>query len=273
MAVGEIDGAVVGLGRGVVAAVLAAAVLLATRQPVPPRRLWGRLAVVSLGVVLGFPLFSALALRAVPASHGAVVVGLLPAATAAMATLRAGERPSPAFWASSLLGLAAVVSFAAAMGAGLPRPADGLLLLAVALGALGYAEGGALAREMGAWQVICWALVMAAPFLAPVVLSRVLEGGLSASPAAWAGFAYVSVVSQFLGFFAWYRGLAMGGVARVGQLQLAQPVLTLAWSALLLGERPSAWTAVAAAAVLASVALTQRARVRVVHREERVVFE
>lgn len=262
VAVGQLDGTVVGLGRALVAAVLAAAVLRATRQPLPPRRLWGRLAVVSLGVVLGFPLFSALALTMVPASHGAVVVGLLPAATALMAVLRAGERPSSAFWASSLLGLAAVTAFAAAMGAGRPQLADGLILLAVGLGALGYAEGGALARELGAWQVICWALVGAAPFLAPVVVLRVFERGLSAGPAAWAGFAYVSVVSQFLGFFAWYRGLAQGGVARVGQLQLAQPVLTLLWSALLLGERLSLATAAAAGAVLASVALTQRARVR-----------
>lgn len=262
VAVGQLDGTVVGLGRAIVAAGLAAVVLLVTRQPIPPRRFWGRLALVSLGVVLGFPLFSALALTMAPASHGAVVVGLLPAATAVMAVLRAGERPSRAFWASSLLGLAAVTAFAVVTGAGRPQLADGLFLLAVALGALGYAEGGALARELGAWQVISWALVAAAPFLAPVVLLRVVERGLSAGPAAWAGFAYVSVVSQFLGFFAWYRGLAVGGVARVGQLQLAQPVLTIVWAALLLGERFTAATASAAAAVLASVALTQRARVR-----------
>ncbi len=263
VAVGQIDGTIVGLGRALVAAALAAAVLIATRQAVPPRRLWGRLAVVSAGVVLGFPLFSALALTRVPASHGAVVVGLLPAATAIMAVLRAGERPSRLFWASSLLGLAAVMAFATAMGAGRPQLADGYFLLAVGLGGLGYAEGGALARELGAWQVICWALVGAAPFLAPVVLLRAVEHGLAAGPAAWAGFAYVSVVSQFLGFFAWYRGLAAGGVARVAQLQLAQPVLTIGWSALLLGERITLATAAAAGAVLASVALTQRARVRV----------
>jgi drug/metabolite transporter (DMT)-like permease len=262
VAVRQLDGTVVGLGRALVAASLAAAVLLATRQPLPPRRLWGRLAVVSLGVVLGFPLFSALALTLVPASHGAVVVGLLPAATAVMAVLRGGERPSRAFWGSALLGLLAVAAFAAASGAGRPQLADALFLVAVGLGALGYAEGGVLARELGAWQVICWALVGAAPFLAPVVLLRAAEHGLSAGPAAWAGFLYVSLVSQFLGFFAWYRGLAQGGVARVGQLQLAQPVLTLAWSALLLGEQITPLTGAAALAVLASVILTQRTRVR-----------
>lgn len=262
VAVGQLDGAIVGLGRAVIAAVLAIVVLLATRQPFPRRALWPSLVVVSFGVVLGFPLFSALALTMVPASHGAVIVGLLPAATAVMAVARAGERPSFAFWASTLLGLAAVMAFAAAVGAGRPQLADGLILLAVALGALGYAEGAVLSRELGGWQVICWALVLAAPFLTPVVALRIAERGLSASPAAWAGFAYVSLVSQFLGFFAWYRGLAVGGVARVGQLQLAQPVVTLLWSVLLLGERFTWPTIAAAAAVLASVLVTQRTRVR-----------
>ncbi len=261
VAVGQIDGAVVGLGRAVVAAILAAAVLVVTRQPVPRRALWPRLAVVSLGVVLGFPLFSALALTMVPASHGAIVIGLMPAATAVMAVLRSGERPSLAFWGSSLLGLVAVLAFAASVGAGRPQLADGYFLLAVALCALGYAEGAALSRELGSWQVICWALVLAVPFLAPVVALRIAAHGLHAGPAAWAGFAYVSVVSQFLGFFAWYRGLAEGGVARVAQLQLVQPVLTLVWSAFLLHERFSWPTIVAAGAVLGSVVLTQRTRV------------
>jgi drug/metabolite transporter (DMT)-like permease len=261
VAVRQLDGALVGLGRAVVAAFLAAVVLLVRRQPIPSQANWARLVVVSFGVVLGFPLFSALALTMVPASHGAVIVGLLPAATAVMAVVRAGERPSVAFWISSLVGLGAVVVFAAALGAGRPQLADGLILLAVALGALGYAEGGVLSRELGGWQVICWALVLAAPFIAPVVVWRVVTHGLTASPAAWAGFAYVALVSQFLGFFAWYHGLAQGGVARVGQIQLAQPILTLVWSVLLLGERFS-WTTVGAAmAVLASAILTQRTRV------------
>lgn len=244
-----------------VAAALAGALLLATGARPPARRHWGRLARVVVGVVLGFPLFTALALKLVPASHGAVVVGLLPAATAAMAVARAGERPSRAFWAAVGLGLVAVLAFAAAQGAGRPQLADGLILVAVVLGALGYAEGAVLARELGAWQVICWALVAAAPLLVPVVAVRAWTQGLSAPPEAWLGFAYVSVVSQFLGFFAWYRGLSLGGVARVGQLQLAQPVLTLGWSAWLLGEQVSPATVAAAGAVVASVVLTQRARV------------
>ncbi|HTT69941.1 MAG TPA: DMT family transporter [Anaeromyxobacteraceae bacterium] len=264
LAVADLDGAVVGLGRAVVAAALAAVTLAVRGEPFPRRAHWPRLAVVSLGVVVGFPLFSALALRNVPASHGAVIVGLLPAATAVMAALRAGERPSLAFWISSFLGLLAVLAFAAALGAGRPQAADLLIFVAVLLGALGYAEGGALSRELGGWQVISWALVLSAPVLGPVVALRAAVHGLSASPAAWVGFAYVALVSQFLGFFAWYRGLALGGVARVGQLQLAQPVLTLLWSALLLRERVTGPTVVAAAAVLLSAGLTQRARVHAV---------
>jgi drug/metabolite transporter (DMT)-like permease len=261
LAVAELDGTVVGLGRAIVAGLFAAVLLAVTRQPIPPCRYWPRLALVTLGVVLGFPLFSALALTVIPASHGAVIIGLLPAATAVMAVLRAGERPSIAFWVASLVGLAAVLAFAAAQGAGRPQPADLLILIAVALGALGYAEGGALARELGGWQVICWALLLALPVVGPPVAWRIIETGLSAGAPAWIGFVYVSIVSMFLGFFAWYRGLALGGIARIGQLQLAQPVLTLLWSALLLGEALSWATLLAAGAVLASVVLTQRTRI------------
>ncbi len=261
LAVGELDGTVVGLGRAVVAAGLAAAALLATRQRLPPRPLWGRLALVALGVVFGFPLFSAWALEQVPAAHGAVIVGLLPAATAVMAALRGGERPSMGFWLASLCGLGAVLAFAAAQGAGKPQPADGLILVAVLLGGLGYAEGGRLARELGGWQVISWALVLSAPVLLPVVAWCLWRHGASAGPAAWLAFAYVSLVSMYFAFFAWYRALARGGVARIGQIQLAQPVLTLLWSAALLGERITGAMVLAAAAVLASVALTQRMRV------------
>ncbi|HEY0526103.1 MAG TPA: DMT family transporter [Stellaceae bacterium] len=263
LAVADIDGAVIGLGRAVVAGLLAGALLLARGSRVPPRHLWLRLVLVALGVVVGFPLFSSLALASVPAAHGAVITGLLPAATAIMAVARAGERPGPLFWLATAAGLAAVLVFAAVQGAGHPQPADVLILIAVVLGGAGYAEGGALARELGGPETICWALILSLPVLAPVTAVLIVrDGGLSAGPAAWAGFAYVSVVSMFLGFFAWYRGLATGGIARIGQLQLAQPVLTLLWSALLLGETVSAGTMLAAVAVLASAALTQFARVR-----------
>ena len=263
LAVADIDGAVIGLGRAVVAGLLAGALLLARGARVPPRHLWPRLVLVALGVVVGFPLFSSLALASVPAAHGAVITGLLPAATAIMAVARAGERPGPMFWLASAAGLAAVLAFAAVQGAGHPQPADVLILIAVLLGGAGYAEGGALARELGGPETICWALIVSLPVLAPVTAVLIVrDGGLSAGPAAWAGFAYVSVVSMFLGFFAWYRGLAAGGIARIGQLQLAQPVLTLLWSALFLGETVSGGTMLAAVAVLASAGLTQFARVR-----------
>ena len=267
VAVADLDPAFVGLGRAIVAAVLAAVFLLITRQRLPERRHLRRLAIVGSGVIVGFPLFTSLALKELPAADAAVIVGLLPAATAVVAVLRAGERPSRAFWGACAFGLFAVLLFAVSQGAGLvPDRGHLLVLLAVVLCSLGYAEGGALAQEIGGWRVISWSLVIFAPFLAPFVAWSVLGSGgaelTSAGPLAWACFAYVSVVSMFLGFFAWYRGLAEGGVARVGQVQLSQPVLTLAWSALLLGERIGLLTALCAVLVLASVAVGQRTRVR-----------
>jgi len=261
VAVEELDATFVGLGRAVVAAALGAVLLLILRQPRPRRDQLGRLALVALGVVIGFPLFTALALRELSSAHGAVIVGLLPAATAGMAVARAGERPSPGFWLASGAGLVAVLGFAATQGAGLPKPSDGLVLAAVAFGALGYAEGGALARELGGWQTICWALVVAMPVVVPLAFVAALQGDLSAGAGAWAGFAYVSLISMFLGFFVWYAALARGGVAKIGQVQLAQPVLTLVWSGALLGEEVGLATVAAALLVLASVAAVQRTRV------------
>ncbi len=261
-AVTDLDPWVVGLGRAVAAALLAVAVLVARRDRLlPPRRIWGRLAIVGFGVVVGFPLFTALALRELGAAHAAVIVGVLPAATAVAAVARAGERPSGGFWIAALCGLVAALAFAVTEGAAGLSSADGFVLLAVASAALGYAEGGALAREYGGWRVICWALIISAPVLAPVVAVQAATGDVSAGPAAWLSFGYVTVFSMFLGFFAWYRGLALGGVARVGQVQLVQPLLTLAWSAVLLGEQIGGWTIVTALAVLACVAATQRARI------------
>lgn len=255
-----LGGVVVGLGRAEVAALLAAVLLLVRRESLPPRRCWPGLAIVAGGVVVGFPLLTSFALRQLPAAHGAVVVGLLPMATAIMAVVRAGERPSRAFWGASAAGVGAVMLFAVAQGAGAPQPADLLLLAAVALAGLGYAEGGRLAREMGGWRVICWALVLAAPFLLPPVAVAVAQGGIEGDGRAWAAFAYVSVVSMFLGFFAWYRGLALGGIARVGQVQLVQPVLTLVWAVLLLDETVDPPTVLAALLVVGTAALGRKVR-------------
>jgi len=261
LAVPDMGGAFVGLGRAEVAALLALLVLLGRREKVPARRHWASLAIVAFGVVLGFPLLTSLALEHVPSVHGAVIVGLLPAATAVMAVVRGGERPGLAFWLACGAGVVAVLIFAAVQGAGRPQPADALLLGAVLLAGLGYAEGGRLSRELGGWRVICWALLLAAPVLAIptlVTATRVDWGGVGAG--AWFGFAYVAAISAFLGFFAWYQGLALGGIARVGQIQLVQPVLTLVWAALFLGEHISLGTALAAMLVVASAALSRWTR-------------
>jgi drug/metabolite transporter (DMT)-like permease len=265
LAVADLDPWLVAFGRATIAAVLAAAYLLATRAPRPTRAQLRSLGIVAMGVVVGFPLFSSLALEAETAAHGAVVIAFLPAATAVAAVLRAGERPSKRFWLASAAGLVAVLAFVAgSAGAELrangPKAADLFLLAGTALCAIGYAEGGALSRDLGAAPTICWALVISAPVTAAVATTAAVTTGLHAGTTAWLGFAYVSAISMFLAFFAWYAGLARGGVARVGQIQLAQPVLTLVWSALLLSEPVGPLTLLTALAVLASVAATQRAR-------------
>jgi len=261
VAVADLDPTIVGLGRAVVASVLALLFLLFSRQPFPSREQFKSLLITAAGVVVGFPLLSAWAIHRVPAIHGAIVLGLLPLATAVAGVLRAGERPSGAFWVASCVGSATVVVFALVTGGGTAHIADVALAGAVVAAALGYAEGGRLAREMGGAQVICWALLVSAPFLLLPVGLAIYHHGLSATPAAWLGFAYVSAVSMFLGFFAWYKGLSLGGIARVGQIQLLQPFLTIFASALLLGERVTLVTIGFALAVVACVAVGRNATV------------
>jgi drug/metabolite transporter (DMT)-like permease len=262
VAVGHLDPWFVAFGRAVGAALLAAAYLRLIGAAVPSRAQWRRLAVVAIGVVVGFPLFTSLALVASTASHAAVVIAVLPAMTAVFAVLRAGERPPPLFWAASLGGVLAVLVFLSVNGSvdsGLST-ADLFLLVAVALCGLGYAEGGALARDLGGAATIGWALVLSLPVTVVVTVVAAVLRPPSAGPASWTAFAYLSAVSMFLGFVAWYAGLARGGIARIGQVQLAQPVLTMTWSALLLGESVG-WASIGAAlVVLVFVVLTQRAR-------------
>lgn len=257
-AVTAFDPVVVTLGRALVAALLAGLLLWLTRQRAPSRSQWISLTVIAAGVVLGFPLLSAWAMRQVPASHGAIVLGLLPLATAGAGALRAGERPSSSFWLASLAGSAAVIGFALATGAGSLHIADLALLGAVLAAAIGYAEGGRLARELGSWQVISWALVLAAPFLLVPMGFAVKAHGLAGPYSAWIAFGYVTVISQLLAFFAWYKGLALGGVARVSQLQLLQPFMTMIASWLLWGEQLTAIGLVAALIVAATVAIGRR---------------
>ncbi|MFY1651700.1 DMT family transporter [Solwaraspora sp. WMMB762] len=265
VAVQHLDPWFVAFGRAVGAALLAWAYLGFTRAPRPTRSQWRRLSVVALGVVVGFPLFTSLALTTQPSAHGAVVIAVLPAVTAVFAVLRAGERPPPLFWAAVGGGLVAVLGFLAAGGAvrGALTAADLFLLVAVVLCGLGYAEGGALARELGGARTICWALLLSLPATVAVTLAVSVVRPPRADALTWSAFGYLTVVSMFLGFFAWYAGLARGGVARVGQVQLAQPVLTLLWSAVLLGETVGAASVMAALGVLACVVLTQYQRGRV----------
>jgi drug/metabolite transporter (DMT)-like permease len=228
----------------------------------PRGRQWASLAVVALGIVFGFPVLSTLALdHGASSAHAAVVIGLLPVATAVFAVVRAGERPSALFWAASVAGAAFIVAFTLRGGVGRFSPADALLFGALVTAGLGYAEGGRLAREMPGPQVVSWALVLVAPITLPVTVALFAATSAHWSGAAVAGLAYVSGVSMFLGFFAWYAGLAKAGVARASQVQLAQPLLTLLWSWLLLGEHAGIGTVLAAAGVLVCVLLAQRARV------------
>ncbi len=254
------DPVVVGAGRSVGAAVLAGVALRIARVPLPSRRQLRILRNVVPGVGIGFGVLTALALQQVTASHAAVVIGLLPAATAAVAVWRAGERPSWIFWVASAGGAGAVVSFAVRQGFGHLRPADLLLLVALVLAALGYAEGARLSRELPGWQVISWTMVLALPLSLPVTVVAAIGHRPHFVWSAVVGIIYLSSVSVFFGFFVWYRGLATAGIARASQLQLAQPFLTIALSALLLTERPSLDTLLTAAAVLMCVVVAQRAR-------------
>ncbi|WP_156761689.1 DMT family transporter [Microbacterium karelineae] len=257
---GGLDPLFVGSARAVVAAALAAIALAATRQRLPRIRQWARLAIVALGVIVGFPILTSFALVTADASHSAVVIALLPAATAVAAVVRAGERPGPAFWTAALLGAAVAVGFAIVQGGldGLAW-ADLLLFGAVVAAAIGYAEGGLLARELGAWQTISWALVLSAPgMLVLALVSPPFGGPIGAVP--WLAFGYLAVVSMLLGFFAWYRGLGIGPIATVSQIQLAQPALTVAWAVILLGEPLTLPTVIGAIAVVACAAIAVRAR-------------
>ncbi len=259
----ELGGLFTGIGRALLAAILALAIVIIRRDPLPAREHWRPLAIVALGTIFGFGPLVSLAMAFVPAVHGIVVVGLLPAATAIMAVLRAGERPGLPFWLACGAGVISVLIFAIVQGAGRLQPADGLLLAAVLLAALGYAEGGRLTRQIPGWRVICWALILSLPLI--VILSAVVvtvEGIPAGNTGAWWSFLYLGSVSMLLGFFPWYSGLALGGVARVGQIQLVQPVLSLLWAWMILGEGISIGTALASVLVIASAALTRLTRAR-----------
>lgn len=264
MAVAQLDPLFVALARALGAALLAAGWLAWRRAPLPSRGHLAPLLLVMLGVVIGFPLLSSIALRSVPAAHAAVLVGLLPLMTTLFAALRGDERPSGGFWAMAVLGAGLVVAFALAEGGGALRPGDFLMFGAVAAGAIGYAEGGRLALTLGGPETICWALLLAVPLAAPLLAWHLSAHPIdltAVGPAAWTGMAYVTTISMFIGFFFWYRGLALGGVARVGQVQLLQPFMTLAAAALLLGKALTPGNCLFALAVIGVVVAGRRMQV------------
>ncbi|MHA6618988.1 DMT family transporter [Pseudonocardia sp. DLS-67] len=262
VAVGGLAPLLIGSGRAVGAAVLAAAALLLTGQRLPTRVQWMRLAVVATGIVAGFPLLTSYALTTVPAIHGAVVIALLPVATAVVAVLRERERLPRSFWIMAVVGALAALLFASLQGGGFGRLhlADLLLFGAVVAAAIGYAEGGLLARELGSWQTVSWALVLSAPVMIALAAASALHQPPAATPVEWAAFAYLAVVSMFLGFFAWYRGLAIGPMAQVSQVQLVQPVLTIIWAAVLLGEELTWPTVLGGVAVVVCAGIAVRIR-------------
>lgn len=258
----QMSGVFIALGRAVVAALLSAAFLVATRAPWPRREDWWPLVLTSAGVVFGFPLFTSIAMRYVEAVHASVIVGVLPLATAAVGALLHRQRPSAGFWICAAAGSALVVGYAllkSANGLAL-HPADGLLLAAMACAAVGYGYGARLSQRMRAEHVICWALVLALPLTAPLAIAS--RPASTLPPSAWWAFGYVAVFSMWIGFFAWYRGLALGGTVRVSQVQLVQPFLSMLFAVPLLGERLDAMTLGFAVAVIATVFVGKRMPVR-----------
>ncbi len=263
LAVEALDPWFVSAGRAALSGLLAATTLVALRRPRPDAGDLRSLALAALCLVGGFPVLTALAMQSVPASHGGVVLGVLPLATAAMSAFLGGERPSPAFWLAALAGAALVVGFALRDGGGRFELGDLYLAGAVAASSLGYVLSGRLAqRGLSGWEVISWILVISLPVTIPltIVLAPSDPGAVPAW--AWAGFAYVTILSQYLGFFAWNAGLSLGGIARVSQVQLLQTFVTLLIAAGLNGERVDAPTWAVAIVVVALVLVGRRAAVQ-----------
>ena len=243
-------------GRAGIAGLLSVAYLLFMRAPGLARHHWPSLAVCAAGTVVGFPLFLGLALRHVDAMHAAVVTGVLPLATAIVAARAFGQRPSLGFWVCAVAGCALVLGFAAVQGQGRVSAADGLLMLAVASAAIAYVAGARVSAAVPAEQVICWVLVGSLPLTLPLMLATWPEQPVRW--AAWGGFAYVTVFSMWLGFFAWYRGLVLGGTVRVSQVQLVQPFAALLFAVPVLGERLDGLTVACSLAVIATVFIGKR---------------
>lgn len=263
VAVPYLDPVFIGLGRAVVAAFFAILFLLWFRQKIPSVQHIKKLAIVALGVVVGFPVLTSWAMQYIPASHGGVVLGVLPLATAVIGVLIGNEKPSMRFWLVGVVGSGLVVVYTLLQGAGSLHIADLALLAAIIFAAMGYAVGAKLSKELGGWQVICWALVLTLPFvLLPAILTAP-ESFSSIPLEGYVSFFYLALVSQLLGFFVWYKGLAIGGIARVSQTQLLQPFITLLASVFLLGEVVNAMTIVFIFLVVCTVWIGKKTPIRV----------
>jgi len=257
-AVMDFDPVFLTVARATIAALLGIALLLAARAKLPERGNMLSLVVVAIGVVIGYPLLTALALQHITSAHSIVFVGLLPLSTAIFGVLRGGERPRAAFWLFSCIGSALVVGYAVGQGLSASPTGDMLMLAAIVICGLGYAEGAKLSRDLGGWQVICWALALSLPLMLALFVMLAPPNFGNVGMPAWLGLAYVSLFSMLIGFVFWYRGLARGGIAAVGQLQLLQPFFGLALAATLLGEQVSVGMLAVTLAVVACVVAAKR---------------
>jgi drug/metabolite transporter (DMT)-like permease len=260
IAVSAIDPMALTALRTAIAGLCSLVLLLVLRRPLPPRRLWLQLAIAMLCVSIAFPFLMALAVQTVDASHGGVVLGILPIATALVAVTITHERPRPLFWIASIAGAALVIAFALRQGGGALSAGDLLLFAAVAVSAIGYAFSGRLTAEMPGWEVISWVLVMALPISLPAAALTMPADLTHIALKPWLALLYVAVFSQWIGFFAWNAGMAMGGIARVSQVQLLQPFITFALAAYFNDETITLQILLFAAAVVATVAISTRTR-------------
>lgn len=260
LAVSAIDPVALTALRAAIAGLCSLVLLAALRRPMPPRALWPQIVIASICVVILFPLFMALGMQTVDASHGGVVLGALPIATALVAVMITHERPRPLFWIASLAGAALVIGFALRQGGGAMSSGDLLLFAAVAVSAIGYAFSGRLTSSLPGWEVISWVLMIALPVSIPAALLAMPADIMQLPAKPLLGLVYVTLFSQWIGFFAWNAGMAMGGIARVSQVQLLQPFVTFGLAALFNGETIT-WQIMAfAVAVVATVAISTRTR-------------
>ncbi len=260
IAVSAIDPMALTALRTAIAGLCSLALLMVLRRPLPPRRLWPQLVVTMLCVAVGFPLLMALSMQTVDAAHGGVVLGILPIATALVAVVITHERPKPLFWIASLAGAALVIAFALRQGGGSFSAGDLLLFAAIAVAAIGYAVSGKLTASMPGWEVISWVLVIALPVSLPAAALTMPADISDIALKPWLALLYVALFSQWIGFFAWNAGMAMGGIARVSQVQLLQPFITFALAALFNGETITPQIVLFAAAVVVTVAISTRTR-------------